>query len=359
MTCSRARLRPAAVPTAALALTLLASAAQAGPADLVLEVLGSPDFAASVDYDSVVDTGDGGVEILGLSLTGEVLRTLGAIGSLDTWEEPASRGEPAVLTFETVRLGAGAIDALFGVQGDAPADSLAFGLDGFRMDLAALADEPAIAMMRQYLGGMDMLAGSAEVTLSGATPVYDVAVVVDLAGVGRFEMNLAGDEEAGPPSGSISFTDTAGRGLAGLMAFIQRMPVEMSLRMAQSTLRDMREHPANNPDAEDPIFDLLGAEVAAAEALLARFPADGPAAAAAMAAWAEEMADALPHHAALFAAIEAFAETSGTLRLHFAPQEDTIVPMEAAFEIDFYTDVEAFDAVIGALGMSAEFEPAG
>lgn len=355
------------LPLLAVALSLGAAAAQATPADDFAAILDAPEFEEWMHYERVTDAPDGGVVVHNWQLTANALVEMRFLTYPDDHAGPVQGpdgGSPVVVTASSVHLDQGMLGMIFGVQGGEMPSSVGFSVEGLAIDLAAMTGAYHIDLLRAYIGGAAMVTGDGNLVVDlGAGGQQDIHLDANLNGVGDFMMDIRLDETPGSlPSGTIVLTETDAHGLTGLGTFLHRIPVEISLLLAEHSVEMAREEPIGemlaDPTMEDPMIALLETQISDARAHLALYPESGAEAAAAVALWAERMADSLPDHAALFDAIGDFADTAGTLTLTLNPPADGASLFDAAPSVDFYNDAALVAGAIDALGLTARFEAA-
>ena len=355
------RLLTAAAATLAIGI----STAQATPAAEVTAMLDAQEFEGWMYYDSVVDSVAGGVEVHNWRLTANALVEVGLLAYPDSPSSPfldPLKESPVVLTVDTLHLDPGILGLIFGMAGDGPVEGIGFSLDGVHIDLAAMAGADYIDILRGYIGGMAAVTGSAAISVeTGADGWHDLQAQANMDRIGAFVMDIRFDETLrNLPRGTIAVTGMDNASMVGLGAFLHRLPVEISMILAQQALEHSRAEPIGevlgDPDMEDPIVALLEAELSDAQSALERYPETGAEAAAAIATWADAMATTLPDHAAFFGAVQDFASSAGTITYTLAPPADGRIPDDAGFVLDFYNDPTLVADVIEALGLTADFE---
>ena len=216
-----------------------------------------------------------------------------------------------------------------------------------------------VDLLRQHIGDARALSGSADLTvLLGADNWHDVQAHVALADGSSVDLHLQIDEHGAQiPSGEVQIEETAARVITGLWVFGHRLPAEMALLEVEAALSqesDLDQSGTDGaPDAESPETD-LNAAAAELRTTISGYPATGSEGASAMADWAQDMAQALPEHGDLFAAIEQFGREPGRLRLVLSPPASD-PPADAAPGDGFYDDPAAVAAMIQAMGLTASF----
>lgn len=324
-------------------MLLLSAAAQAQPAENLATLLDL--FAPSVAYESVEAAPDGGVVVEGLTVSaaelGLLLQLPGADSSAVAEPDPAPG-----LTVGRLQLGAAAAAMLIGGHDGGPA-TIEATADDFRLDLAALADAAPFDQLARHLQ-VDALEGS--VVLEIGPPAggsFQVRFDADFGAMGGIAFAVELDERGVRlPTGTLTFTETEHRIVAGLGAWIRRNWLESALEM-------MELFPIADSNA------LALETVAQLRAAIEAAPATGREAAAALGAWARDMAVALPDHAAVLQALARFGTETGTLRVTLAPSSRE---GEIAFDLSAgpepFPTPEQLAATIETLGISAEFMPA-
>lgn len=344
---SRSIVRPIAVSL--FATVLSATPGRAGPADDIIALLDRSDVSGWMSYEAVVET-DNGVDIRGLRLGTDGLALAGLLTFLDgsTGGAPTPPAPGLLLSIDTLHLNDGTLAAIFGVTGGAMPDSIAVRADGFVIDLAALPGLRYVDLLRQHIGDARALSGSADLAVVlGTDNWHDVQAHLALADGSSVDLRLQIDEHGAQiPSGAVQIEETAARVITGLWVFGHRLPAEMALMEVEAALDQPGSDGATDAELNAAAIDL--------RATLSRFPSTGPEGASAMADWAQDMAQALPEHRDLFAAVEQFGRDPGHLRLVLSPPASgssaDVSPGDG-----FYDDPAAIAAMIETLGLTASY----
>lgn len=355
-----------AFSTAAAALAFGITTAQATTADDVSAMLDAQEFEGWMYYDAVVDSVAGGVDVHNWRLTANALVEIGLLAYPDSPSSPfldPITESPVVLTVDTLHLDPGMLGLIFGMPGDSVENSIGLSLEGVEIDLAAMSGADHIDLLQGYIGGMQSVTGSAAFYVEmRADGWHDLHAQANMDQIGAFVMDVRFDETLGNlPHGTIAVTGTGNASMVGLGAFLHRLPVEITMILAEQALEQSRDEPIGealgDPDMEDPIIAILEAELSDAQSALERYPETGAEAATAIADWADGMASTLPAHAAFFGAVHDFAGSAGTITYTLAPPADGAIPNDAGFVLNFYNDPTLVAGVIEALGLAADFAP--
>ncbi len=312
-------------------------AALAGPAEDLAGFLDS--LGPDVGYAQVVAAEDGGVTIERLAVSpAMVLQAAGMPPAED------GQAEGAALLVESLRLNEGAAAMLVGTNSGAEPGPISVSAEGVRLDLAALAGSASVEQFRGYLGA-DALAGGFALTITEpGNGSFQVEFDLDLDALGVIGLRLEVDEEGVQlPSGTLRLTDSPTRGIAGFGAWIRRGWLESALVMME--LYPIDDYDVRAQEAEEKLREAIAASAST-----------GPEAAAALAAWAREMAAALPEHAGTLQALAAFGEGPGRLDITIAPPDRDAELMFNMFAgPDPIPTPEQVATTIETMGLSAAF----
>lgn len=353
------------LPAVATGLALSATTALATPAEEIAAFLDGREAAEILDYETIVNTRDGGVRINNITVNAGGLDMIGLqpfLGNSDNQTTPTPEERAAIiLRIDSVHLNDGMFAVIFGVRDLGQPDSAMVEIEGLTIDLTAAPDAHYVELLRGYLGGANAIEADIHVSaFEGSMQWHDIHAEVDLADIGSLTADIQFQESGDSlPRATVTLVDMPGRPLLGLITYLHRAPVEMVAVLAEQMAAEIEAELASGPEESSEVMAVLQADAAAARADLARFPDDSAGTAAALAGWAQAFAAALPAHASFFDAVDRFAQSPGSLRIMLEPQAGTELPQEAALELSFYDNAAAFGAMLDAFGATAEFTAPG